>query len=42
MTKQEIIDIIREEHKSEIDSLIAFLDRTLEGEPYKYPKREDY
>ncbi len=42
MTKQEIIDYIYEQHKQDLDSLIMFLDKELEGKPYKYPKHEDY
>ena len=42
MTKQEIIDMVREQHERDLDSLIDFLDKALEGEPYKYPEVEDY
>jgi hypothetical protein len=41
-TKQEIIDMIREQHEKDLESLIEFLDRCLEGEPYEYPETEDY
>ena len=40
-TKQEIIDMIREQHERDLDSLIDFLDRNMEGDPYKHPESGD-
>lgn len=40
MTKQELIDDIREQHERDLQSLIEFLDKNIPGDPYKYPERE--
>lgn len=38
-SKQEIIDEIRKQHESDLESLIEYLIRNIPGE-YKYPERD--